>query len=104
VAQHLTQFLNEKVEANQVKVFPFDSVRLTSKVQSADFSLTNEWQTFPTDKQKVMLSLNCPTRQDCDRVKDRIRKDELKHLRLEFNPKLNDGTLVGIFLLGLIIK
>jgi hypothetical protein len=46
-----------------------------------------------------MLSLNCPTRQDCDKVKDRIRKDELKHLRLEFNPKLNDGTLVGTFYL-----
>jgi hypothetical protein len=45
-----------------------------------------------------MLSLNCPTRQDCDKVKDRIRKDELKHLRLEFNPKLNDGTFVGLFL------
>ena len=104
VVQHLTQFLNEKVEPKQVKVFPFDSVRLTSKVPCIYFSLTNEWQTFPTDKQTVMLSLNCPTRQDCDKVKDRIRKDELKHLRLEFNPKLNDGTLVGIFLLGLIIK
>jgi len=42
VVQHLTQFLNEKVEPNQVKVYPFDSVRLTSKVQSVDFSLTNE--------------------------------------------------------------
>jgi hypothetical protein len=60
VAQHLTQFLNEKVEANQVKVFPFDSVRLTSKVQSADFSLTNEWQTFPTDKQKLRFKFKLP--------------------------------------------
>jgi hypothetical protein len=97
VVQHLTQFLNEKVEPNQVQVFPFDSVRLTSKVPCIYFSLTNEWQTFPTDKQKLRLSLNCPTRQDCDKVKDRIRKDELKHLRLEFNPKLNDGTFVGLF-------
>ena len=104
VAQHLTQFLNKEVESNQVKVYPFDSVRLTSKVQSVDFSLTNEWQTFDKTRTKIRLSLTCPTKQDCDQVKNRIRRDELKHLRLEFNPKLNDGTLVGIFLLGLIIK
>jgi hypothetical protein len=42
VAQHLTQVLNEEVEPNQVQVYPFDSVRLTSKVQSVDFLLTNE--------------------------------------------------------------
>jgi hypothetical protein len=105
VAQHLTQFLNKEVEANQVKVYPFDSVRLTSKVQSVDFSLTNEWQTFDKTRTKIRLSLTCPTKQDCDQVKNRIRRDELKHLRLEFNPKLNDGTFVGIFLnFKLIIK
>ena len=97
VAEHLTQFLNEKVESNQVQVYPFDSVRLTSKVQSADFSLTDEWQTFDKNRHKLRLSLTCPTKQVCDQVKNRIRKDELKHLRLEFNPKLNDGTLVGLF-------
>jgi hypothetical protein len=97
VAQHLTQVLNEKVEPNQVQVYPFDSVKLTSKVQSADFSLTNEWQTFDKNRHKLRFSLTCPTKQDCDQVKNRIRKDELKHLRLEFNPKLNDGTLVGLF-------
>jgi hypothetical protein len=32
-------------------------------------------------------------------VKNRIRKEELKHLRLEFNPKLNDGTFVGWYFL-----
>ena len=105
VVQHLTQFLKEKVEPNQVKVFPFTSVRLTSKVQSVDFSLTNEWQTFDKTRTKIRLSLTCPTKQDCDQVKNRIRRDELKHLRLEFNPKLNDGTFVGIFLnFKLIIK
>ena len=104
VAEHLTQFLNEKVEPNQVQVFPFDSVRLTSKVQSADFSLTDEWQTFDKNRHKLRFSLTCPTKQDCDQVKKGIRNNEFKHLRLEFNPKLNDGTLVGIFLLGLIIK
>jgi hypothetical protein len=105
VAQHLTQFLNKEVESNQVKVYPFDSVRLTSKVQSVDFSLTNEWQTFDKTRTKIRLSLTCPTKQDCDQVKNRIRKKELKHLRLEFNPKLNDGTFVGIFLnFKLIIK
>ena len=92
-AQHLTQFFNKQVETNQVKVYPFDSVRLTSKVQSVDFSLTNEWQTFDKTRTKIRLSLTCPTKQDCDQVKNRIRKKELKHLRLEFNPKLNDGTV-----------
>ena len=104
VAQHLTQFLNKEVESNQVKVYPFDSVRLTSKVQSVDFSLTNEWQTFDKDKQKLRFSLNCPTKKDCDQVKNWIRNNELKHLRLEFNPKLNDGTFFGIFKIGWIIK
>ena len=99
VAQHLTEFLNEKVEPNQVQVYPFDSVRLTSKVQSVEFSLTNEWQIFPTDKQKLRFTLNCPTKNDCNQVKNRIRKEELKHLRLEFNPKLNDGTFVGWYFL-----
>jgi hypothetical protein len=42
VAQHLTQIFKQQIEPSQVKVFPFDSARLTSKVQSADFSLTNE--------------------------------------------------------------
>nr|CAH0101322.1 unnamed protein product [Daphnia galeata] len=92
VAEHLTEFLNKKVEPNLVKVYPFDSVRLTSKVQSAEFSLKDEWQTFDKDRHKQRFSLHCPTKKDCDQVKNQIRKEELKHLRLEFNPKLNDDT------------
>nr|CAH0105725.1 unnamed protein product [Daphnia galeata] len=94
VVQHLTQFLKEKVEPNQVKVFPFTSVRLTSKVQSVDFSLTNEWQTFDKTRTKIRLLLTCPTKQDCDQIKNQMRSNPKKfqHLRLEFNPKLNDDT------------
>ena len=102
VAQHLTQFLKEKVEPNQVKIFPFDSVRLTSKVQSVDFSLTNEWQTFDKTRTKIRLSLTCPTKQDCDKVKKGITRGEFKHLRLEFDPKLNDGTVAVFFKIGII--
>ena len=89
VAQHLTQVLNEEVEPNQVKVFPFDSVRLTSKVQSVDFSLTNEWQTLDKDKQKLGFSLTCPTKQDCDQMKTQMRVNpkQFDHLRLDYKPK-----------------
>jgi hypothetical protein len=41
VLEHLSQHLSQEIELNQVKVLPYDSVRLTSKVQSSDFSLTN---------------------------------------------------------------
>jgi hypothetical protein len=39
VVQHLSQLLSQQIEPSQVKVFPFDSVRLTNKVQSSDFLL-----------------------------------------------------------------
>ena len=96
VAQHLNRVLgNQKVEANQVKVFPFDKVRLTStKVQSdVDYSLTWEWQTFNTSRTSQRFSLTCPTREDCIRVRTRMHKNpqQFKHLRLEFYPQLNDG-------------
>ena len=97
VAQHLNRVLgNQKVEANQVKVFPFDKVRLTStKVQSADvdYSLTWEWQTFNTSRTSQRFSLTCPTREDCIQVRTRMHRNpqQFKHLRLEFYPQLNDG-------------
>lgn len=96
VAQHLNRVLgNQRVEANQVKVFPFDKVRLTStKVQSdVDYSLTWEWQTFNTSRTSQRFSLTCPTREDCIRVRTRMHKNpqQFKHLRLEFYPQLNDG-------------
>ncbi len=48
VAKHLNQSLRQQIESSQVKVLPYDSVRLTSKIQSPDFSLTNDW--IPHDK------------------------------------------------------
>jgi hypothetical protein len=94
VTEHLTQLLSQQIESSQVKVFPFDSVRLTSKVQSADFSLTNEW--LPYDNQpSLRFTLICPSREDCGRVKTQMLEfpKQFEHLQLEFNRKLNDGAL-----------
>jgi hypothetical protein len=95
VTKHLSQLLSQQIEPSQVKIFPFDSVRLTSKVQSADFSLTNEW--LPYDNQPSRrFTLICPTREDCGRVKTQMQNfpKQFEHLQLEFNPKLNDGALI----------
>ena len=93
VAQHLTELLNQKVESNQVQVFPFDRLRLTSKMQSADFSLIDEWVPYKS-QQQLRLKLTCTTKEDCNRVKKQINKNEFeKILGLEFDPpSLNDGT------------
>jgi hypothetical protein len=95
VVQHLTQLLNQQIEPSQVKVFPFDSVRLTSKVQSADFSLTNEWIPYDNQQQSLRFTLICPTK-DCGRVKTQMQNfpKQFEHLQLEFNPKLNAGALI----------
>ncbi|XP_046456770.1 uncharacterized protein LOC124203921 [Daphnia pulex] len=91
VVQHLSQLLSQQIEPSQVKIFPFDSVRLTSKVQSADFSLTNEWRLYD-NQQTLRFTLICPTREDCDQVKTQMRNspEQFRHLQLDFNPKLND--------------
>jgi hypothetical protein len=95
VAQHLTQVFSQQIEPSHVKVFPFDSVRLTSKVQPANFSLTNEWLPYG-GQPSLRFTLICPTREHCDRVKTemRINPEQFDHLRLELNPKLNDGALI----------
>jgi hypothetical protein len=94
VTEHLSQLLSQQIESSQVKVFPFDSVRLTSKVQSADFSLTNEWRLYD-NQPSLRFTLICPTREDCGRVKTQMLNfpKQFEHLQLEFNPKLNDGAL-----------
>jgi hypothetical protein len=98
VAQHLTQVLNQQIEHSQVQVFPFDSVRLTSTVQSADFSLTNEWLTYKKQP-TVRFSVTCPTQDDCARMKNQmhINPKQFEHLRLEFSPQLNYGKACIIF-------
>jgi hypothetical protein len=95
VVQHLSQLLSQQIEPSQVKVFPFDSVRLTSKVQSADFSLTNEWRLYDNQPSR-RFTLICPTKEDCGRVKTQMQNfpKQFEHLQLEFNPKLNDGALI----------
>jgi hypothetical protein len=95
VVQHLSQLLSQQIEPSQVKVFPYDSVRLTSKVQSADFSLTNEWRLYDNQPSR-RFTLICPTKEDCGRVKTQMQNfpKQFEHLQLEFNPKLNDGALI----------
>jgi hypothetical protein len=92
VAEHLKQFLS------QVQVLPFNSARLTSKVQSADFSLNNEW-VLNDNKPSLRFTLICPTREHCDRVKTemRINSKQFEHLKLDFKPQLNDGMLIVLF-------
>jgi hypothetical protein len=94
VVQHLTQIFNQQIEPNQVRVFHFNSVRLTgSKLNFADFSLTDEWVAYK-DQPSLRFSLICPTREDCDRVKTEMLSNpkQFEHLRLDFNPELKDGT------------
>jgi hypothetical protein len=85
--------LSKKIELNQVKVLPYDSVRLTSKVQSPDFSLIDEWILYDNP---LRFSLVCPTREDCNRVRNQILDNPKKfdHLRLEFKSQFNDGMLI----------
>ncbi|XP_046456945.1 E3 ubiquitin-protein ligase BRE1-like isoform X1 [Daphnia pulex] len=93
VSRHLTQALNQEVEPNQVKVFPFDSVWLTSIAQSSgDFSLTNERLTYK-DEQSLRFSLTCLTYEDCDQVKAKIRSnpEQFENLKLYFSPQWNDN-------------
>jgi hypothetical protein len=95
VEQLNQQFPSQAIESSQVKVFPFDSVRLTSKVQSADFSLTNEWLPYD-NQQSLRFKLICPRWEDCGRVEIQMHyfPKQFEHLQLEFNPKLNDGALI----------
>ncbi|XP_046456613.1 uncharacterized protein LOC124203802 isoform X2 [Daphnia pulex] len=96
VTQHLSQLLSQQIEPSHVKVLPFDSVRLTSKVQSPDFSLTNEWRLYD-NQPSLRFTLICPTREDCGRVKTQMLNfpKQFEHLQLEFNPKLNDDDCVN---------
>jgi hypothetical protein len=95
VTQHLSQLLSQQIESSQVQVLPFDSVRLTSKVKSADFSLTNEWLPYD-NQQSLRFKLICPRWEDCNRVEIQLHyfPKQFEHLQLEFNPKLNDGALI----------
>jgi hypothetical protein len=72
VEQLNQQFPSQTIEPSQVQVFPFDSVRLTSKVQSADFSLTNEWLPYKIQQTQIRFTLICPTKEDCSRVKTQM--------------------------------
>ncbi|XP_046458847.1 uncharacterized protein LOC124205446 isoform X3 [Daphnia pulex] len=96
VEQLNQQFPSQTIEPSHVKVLPFDSVRLTSKVQSADFSLTNEWILYD-NQQSLRFTLICPTPEDCGRVRTQMLKfpTQFEHLQLEFNPKLNDDDCVN---------
>jgi hypothetical protein len=96
VTEHLNQLLSKKIEPSHVKVLPFNSVRLTSKVQSADFSMTNEWLPYG-NQQLLRFTLICPTREDCNRVKSEmeINPKQFEHLQLDFKPQLKDG-MVGL--------
>jgi hypothetical protein len=95
VAEHLKQLLSQEIELSQVQVLPFNSARLTSKVQSADFSLNNEW-VLNDNKPSLRFTLICPTREHCDRVKTdmRINPKQFEHLQLDFKPLFNDGMLI----------
>ena len=95
VAEHLKQLLSQEIELSQVQVLPFNSARLTSKVQSADFSLNNEW-VLNDNKPSLRFTLICPTREHCDRVKTemRINPKQFEHLQLDFKPQLNNGILM----------
>jgi hypothetical protein len=95
VAEHLKQFLSQEIELSQVQVLPFNSARLTSKVQSADFSLNNEW-VLNDNKPSLRFTLICPTREHCERVKTEMRTNpkQFEHLQLDFKPQLKDGILM----------
>jgi hypothetical protein len=95
VAEHLKQLLSQEIELSQVQVLPFNSARLTSKVQSADFSLNNEW-VLNDNKPSLRFTLICPTREHCERVKTEMRTNpkQFEHLQLDFKPQLNDGMLI----------
>jgi hypothetical protein len=96
VAKHLNQSLSQQIESSQVKVLPYDSVRLTSKIQSPDFTLIDEW--IPHDN-ALRFTLICPTPEDCNRMRNQIRDnpEKFNHLRLEFKSQFNDGMLIAIF-------
>jgi hypothetical protein len=99
VARYLTKALNQEVEPNQVKVFPFDSVWLTSIAQSSgDFSLTNERLTYKGE-QSLRFSVTCQTYEDCDQVKSKIRSnpEQFENLKLNFNPQWNNSRFVVSF-------
>jgi hypothetical protein len=95
VAEHLSQLLSEEIESSHLQVFPYDSVRLTSKVPSADFSLTDEW--LPRDnKPSTRFTLICPTRDDCDRVRNQMRANnsaQFDHLKLDFKFQFDEGII-----------
>jgi hypothetical protein len=100
VARYLTKALNQEVEPNQVKVFPFDSVWLTSIAQSSgDFSLTNERLTYKGE-QSLRFSVTCQTYEDCDQVKSKIRSnpEQFENLKLNFNPQWNNSRFVVSFI------
>ncbi|XP_046457064.1 uncharacterized protein LOC124204093 isoform X2 [Daphnia pulex] len=98
VVEHLIRVLNQPVEPNQVQVFPFKSVRLTSTAQpQVDFSLNNEWLAYKNER-SLRFSLVCPTREGCDRVKTQMHNnpEQFEHLRLDFNnPQLKDDTCIA---------
>jgi hypothetical protein len=95
VAEHLSQLLSQQIELSQVRVLPYESVRLTSKVQFADFSLTDEW--LPRDnKPSTRFTLICPTRDDCDRVRNQMRANnsaQFDHLKLDFKFQFDEGII-----------
>lgn len=93
VLERLKLHLSQEIGLNQVKVLPYERVRLTSTEQPTDFSWNNE--SIPHNK-PLSFEFLFLSQEKRDQVTKQLKDNPKKfdHLRLEFHPQFINGMLI----------
>ena len=86
VVKHLKEIVDQEIKSNKVRVIPLDKVIVTSKISTADYSLSPVWKNY--DKRKtIWFSFSCNDLQVCDELANEMQSDptQFDHLKLLYS-------------------
>ena len=86
VVKHLNKIVDQEIQSDKVRVIPLEKVILTSKIPTADYSLSPVWTTY--DKSKILrLSLSCYEQKICDELAKEMLSDpeHFDHFKLLYS-------------------
>ena len=86
VVKHLNKIVDQEIQSDKVRVIPLEKVILTSKIPTADYSLSPVWTTY--DKSKILrLSLSCFEQKICDELAKEMLSDpeHFDHFKLLYS-------------------
>lgn len=97
VVKFITNFVGRQIRPEQVSVFPFENVFLSSKTPSELYELSNQF-TDNRGYKSLTFTLTCKRLMDCSQVAEQMRSSPLQfgHFRLHFSSSSPENKTITI--------